>query len=277
MVKYSSTNIQEKGDKLDYKLLALDLDGTLLNSDGQLSEKNIEAVKKAQDAGVVVVLATGRYYMQTERIINQLDFKGVLVSNDGAVSINTDTKKVIHQFSFSIHEIAPLINYCRKYDIHFSLCTAFDFFVETIDEQLENSFKKYEITHTLHDDVLQLKEGIIKFTIDDRKQIGGWQDIQLPTKNLRIRDEAEFAKEFVHINTYKTNGLKNILQFLGLNSSKMIAIGDYYNDVDMIEFAGLGIAMGNAPDDLKKKANDVTLSNDEDGVYHAIEKYIFNS
>jgi HAD superfamily hydrolase (TIGR01484 family) len=220
---------------LRYKLVALDLDGTLLNSNGQLSERHIQAVKKAQQAGVHVVIATGRYYMQTERIINELEFDGILVSNDGAVTIRNKTKEIIHEHSYPVEDIAPFIHYCRQNKIHFSLTTAFNHYVEIMSTFQVDKCKQYEINYTFHDDVLQLKESIMKFTVDDENRIRGWQNINLPT-NIKIRA-----------------------------------------DLDMIEYAGLGIAMGNAPDEVKERANDVTQSNDDDGVYYAFEKYLFNN
>lgn len=259
-----------------YKLVALDLDGTLLNRDGNISERNIQAIHKAEDLGVQIVLATGRYYMQTKRILDQLDFKGILVSNDGTATINTVNQALISEYSFSMEDIAPLIHYCRRHHIHFSLCTAFDVYVEWLEDSQEQQYQVYEITPTIHRDVLSIKEKIMKCTIGDQNKVGGWQEIPLPVpERLRKRIDLEFHREYVHAQSNKTKALIHLLDSLEIKQSEMMAIGDYYNDLDMIEFAGLGIAMGNAPDDIKAIANDVTSSNDEDGVFHAFSKYIF--
>ncbi|WP_157911702.1 Cof-type HAD-IIB family hydrolase [Alteribacter populi] len=256
---------------LKYKLVALDLDGTLLNSQGQLPEKHVEIVREAEEAGVTIVIATGRYFMQTEWIIDQLEYKGVLVSNDGAATIKTDTKELIDEFSYSIHELEPLIRYCRKHRIHFSVCTAYDYFVELLYDHQAEIHKQHEIRHTFHDDVLQLKENVMKFTISDNRKVSGWQEIECA--NLRRKVDNPFFKEYIHPESSKTSSLKKVMKQLNILPSEMIAIGDYYNDLDMLEYAGLGIAMGNAPEDVKRIANDVTLSNDEDGVYHALKKH----
>jgi hydroxymethylpyrimidine pyrophosphatase-like HAD family hydrolase len=145
-----------------------------------------------------------------------------------------------------------------------------------MDDFMEEAHDKYEITHTFHDDVLKLTEKVLKFTINDHKRIGGWQSFNLPS-NLKKRVDGEFFKEIIHSKSSKTSGLVKVLELYDIDSSEMIAIGDFYNDLDMLEYAGLGIAMGNAPDDVKQRANAVTMSNDENGVYHAIEEYIFNS
>lgn len=153
------------------------------------------------------------------------------------------------------------------------MTTAFNHYVEFMTPCQEEKYAEYEIRHTIHDDVMQLQEKIMKLTISDENRINGWQHIPLP-HGLKLRANHEHFKEYVHHQTSKTNGLTKVLDFYGIHPSEMIAIGDFYNDLDMIEYAGMGIAMGNAPDDVKARANDVTLSNDEDGVYYALEIHI---
>lgn len=274
--KKSPQNIEKRKEvnPLKYKIVALDLDGTLLDGNGQLSDKHIQIVKKTREAGVHVLLATGRYYMQTNRIIDTLGFEDILVSNDGAVTLKADTREVLGEFSFSIHDVAQVIHYCREKRIHFSVCTAFDYFVESIDDFQRKQCEKYETTYQVVEDVFSLDERIMKFTVSDNNYIGGWQKFEYP-EHLRKRTDAEFFKEIVHCDTFKTNAIQKVLQKLHINPSEMIAIGDYYNDLDMIEYAGMGIAMGNAPNEVKSLANDVTLSNDENGVYHALKKHLF--
>lgn len=258
---------------MNYKIVALDIDGTLLDSKGQISQKNIEMIHRLRKAGIQVILATGRYYMQTERIINTLGFDGILVSNDGAVTIKADTKQILSEYYFAIEDVAHTIRYCREKKIHFSICTAFDYYVETMDDFQREQCERYETTYTMVEDVFALNQKVMKFTVSDNHFTNGWQQFEYP-EHLRKRADAEHFKEIVHRDTYKTNAIKNVLALLDLQSSDMIAIGDYHNDIDMIEFAGMGIAMENAPDEVKSKANDVTLSNDEDGVYYALEKYL---
>ncbi|KRG12580.1 Cof-type HAD-IIB family hydrolase [Lederbergia galactosidilytica] len=275
LLGFCLSKFKKVGDSM-YKFVAIDLDGTLLNRDGNISEKNIQAIQKAQNLGIHIVLATGRYFMQTKRIIDQLDFKGILVSNDGTATINTANQALIGEYSFSVEDIASLIHYCRRHHIHFSLCTAFDVYVEWMEDVHEQQYQVYEITPTLHLDVLTLQEKIMKCTIGDLNKVGGWQEIPLAIpERLRRRIDLEFHREYVHAQSNKTKALIHLLDSLDIKQSEMMAIGDYYNDLDMIEFAGLGIAMGNAPDEIKAMANDVTLSNDEDGVFHAFSKYLF--
>jgi hydroxymethylpyrimidine pyrophosphatase-like HAD family hydrolase len=143
-----------------------------------------------------------------------------------------------------------------------------------MDEFQREQCLKHEIRYNVIHDVLSIKDKVMKFTISDNNSVGGWQNLEFPA-HLRKRADADFFKEFVHSTTYKTAGIMKVLEQLNIHPAEMIAIGDYYNDIDMIEYAGLGIAMGNAPDAVKAAAKDVTLSNDEDGVYHALQKHLF--
>lgn len=258
-----------------FKLVALDIDGTLLDSQGKLPLKHKAVIKQAMDAGIYVVLATGRYHMQTEWIINELDYRGILVSNDGAVTINAQTGKVISENSFPVNDVAQFIKACRERSLHCAVCTAFDYYVESVDEAHEEHYHRYGIRYTFHDDLLTLSDSVMKFTISEPEKIGGWQDTSLP-ENLRVKTDAPHFKEYVHSKASKTNALSQVLRSMSIEPAEMIAIGDFYNDVDMLEYAGIGIAMGNAPDEVKDLAYDVTRSNDEDGVYYALHKYLFS-
>lgn len=259
---------------MGYKLVALDVDGTLLNSQGKIPARHKEIIQRAQESGIHVVLATGRYYMQTVGIIDELNYQGILVTNDGSLIVDAKSKQIIKENSFSINDVSSFIKACQTRDIQFAVVTAFNYYIETISKEHVENCEKHGVIYSQYNDILNLSESVMKFSIMDTSKVGGWQDQILPA-NLRIRIDGEFWKEYMHCDATKTNGLKEILHRLNINSSEMIAIGDFYNDLDMIEYAGMGIAMGNAPEDVKVRADDVTFSNDEDGVYHALTKCLF--
>jgi Cof subfamily protein (haloacid dehalogenase superfamily) len=255
-------------------MVALDIDGTLLNSKGKVPDLHKQIIQNALDNGVYVVLATGRYYMQAKPIMDELNYKGILVSNDGACTINGKTNEVICENSFLINDISDFVKACRELNVQFSVVTAFNYYVETINEDHKENCKEFGIEYTSCDDILSLSENVMKFSIMDTSKIGGWQHLEPPNK-LRLRVGNEFWKEYMFKKANKTNALKEIANSLNIAPSEIIAIGDQFNDLDMIKYAGMGIAMGNAPDEVKEQANDVTLSNDEDGVYYALKKHLF--
>jgi Cof subfamily protein (haloacid dehalogenase superfamily) len=259
--------------QVKYKAIALDLDGTLLNSNGQISEKNKEIISAVSDAGALLILATGRYFVQMKGIIERLNYSGILVSTDGAVTINVLQKKVISEYSFPIQDVEETIKHCRERNIHIAVNTAFQYYVESVSDFHKEHYKKYETSYEIVSDLLQIKQPILKFIVSDHRFVNGWQHVEYKG-HLRKRANAEHYNEIVHQHTFKTNAIRNVLDQYKINAEELLAIGDYYNDIDMLQNAGMGIAMGNAPDEVKKIANDVTLTNDEDGVYFALKKYI---
>ncbi|MCI3918980.1 Cof-type HAD-IIB family hydrolase [Paenibacillus sp. TRM 82003] len=259
--------------EVNYRAVALDLDGTLLNSQGEISEKNKMKLKEISESGVVLVLATGRYFVQMTSILDRLNFSGVLISTDGAVTIDIKQMNVMSEYSFPVQDVEETIQLCREREIHIAVNTAFRYYVESISDFHQEHYQKYGTKYEIIPDLLRIKEPILKFIVSDHRFVNGWQHVEYG-EHLRRRADADHYKEIVHRNTLKTNALRFILNHYQISPEELIAIGDYYNDIDMLEFAGLGIAMGNAPDEVKRIANDVTLTNDEDGVYQALEKYV---
>jgi Cof subfamily protein (haloacid dehalogenase superfamily) len=250
---------------MQYKLIALDVDGTLLNSEGILTERNKNTIQKVYEMGIKVVLCSGRSLHQMEQILRDLDIEKILITHNGGATIHSVNKNVLNECPFNINDVLPLLNYCRSNRIHFAVCTAFNTYVETINDYLQNSYKKY----VLLDDVLSIQEPIIKLIIDDFDKVDGWQTIDIPLQKLQYGP----YMEVLHLDVNKGNALSKLAAHFGIQQNKIIAIGDYYNDMSMIQYAGLGIAMGNAPDDIKQCANDTTRSNNEDGVHYALNKY----
>ena len=257
---------------MNYKAVALDLDGTLLNSNGHISEKNKHKLIQLSDAGVLLILATGRYFVQMTRILDHLNFSGIIISTDGAVTIDVGQKKVLNINSFSVQDVEQTIRLCRERDIHIAVNTPFQYFVESVSDFHKTHYQKYETRYEVTPDLLQIKDQIIKLVVSDHRFVNGWQHVKYG-EHLRKRADGEHYKEIVHKNTFKTNALRDVLDLYQVAPEELIAIGDYTNDIDMLQFAGMGIAMGNAPDEVKRIANDVTKTNDEDGVCFALEKF----
>ncbi|WP_158301612.1 Cof-type HAD-IIB family hydrolase [Paenibacillus mesophilus] len=255
---------------MKYKLLALDIDGTILNDRGQLTPPTIQSIRTAVDSGVKVVLCTGRSFRQSGGIVSQLGLTDPLIAYNGAAAIDPVTRNVIDEMSFPIGDVAPFISHCRKYDIHCSACTAFDVFVERMDDYQIDRYRKFEIHYSLSDNLLLTDEPVMKFTVDDRKRIGGWQIIDSVQKKYM----KDFFMNVMHPNASKAESLARLARSYGIGREEVMAIGNFYNDLGMLEYAGLGVAMGNAPWQIKQRANAVTASNKEDGVHLAIHKYL---
>lgn len=253
-----------------YRLLALDIDGTLLTSEKRLSPKTLEGVQAAEAAGIQVVLCTGRSLQQSYDVLRQLGLTGPVITYNGAVTSELESSTVLDCMSFPVEDIAPFIHYCRKREIPFHLCTAFQLFVERIDDYQLQLFNDYHMEYSILSDVLTNSEPVVKFKVDDKQRIGGWQHIGTAQRKV-VKDH---RMDITHPHASKAAALDRLARSMGINRQEVAAIGDQYNDLSMIEYAGLGIAMGNAPWQLKQRANAETASNNEDGVYKAIVKHV---
>lgn len=267
-----------------YKLIALDMDGTLLSSDKKVSKRNEAALKKAEEKGVKVVLASGRPLIGLNRYLHELDLvKGedfVLSFNGGLVQ-NTKTKEVVSKITLKgsdlkyIYDISKDLNInihafhakeglitpkSSKYTIHEATLNGIDFTIKDF--------------HEVDDD-----DDIIKVMMIDPEEVLDPAIEKLPEevyKKYSVFKSAPFFLEFTHKEVDKGLGLKKLSEHLGIKREEIIACGDAGNDLSMVKYAGLGVAMDNAIDEVKDAANFVTTSNDEDGVAKVIEKFILN-
>jgi Cof subfamily protein (haloacid dehalogenase superfamily) len=255
---------------LRYKLLALDIDGTILNDQGHLTPPTIQSIRTTVDSGVKVVLCTGRSFQQSSGIVSQLQLADPLIAYNGAATIDPVTRDVLAESSFPIGDVAPFISHCRKYDIHCCACMAFDVLVERMDDYQVTRFDQFDMHYSLSENLLLTDELVMKFTVDDRKRVGGWQQIDTVHKKY-VKD---YFMNVMHPNARKAESLARLVRSYGIDREEVMAIGNFYNDLGMLEYAGLGVAMGNAPWQIKQRANAETASNNEDGVHLAIRKYL---
>ncbi|PYI55478.1 Cof-type HAD-IIB family hydrolase [Paenibacillus flagellatus] len=251
---------------MSYKLLALDIDGTLLNERGELSDKTVDSVRAACESGVTVVLCTGRSFGPCVPILNRLGLSAPIVTVNGAATIDPAHGTVIHEHSFAIGEAAPLIRHCRAHRIPFHVCTALGLYVEKTNEERIDELRRQGLIFTIVDDVLAHPLNVVRVSIDDRRRVGGWHRIDVPPRTI-VRG---CAVDVVHPSAGKAEAIARIARSMGIGREEVAAIGNHYNDLGLIEYAGLGIAMGNAPWPIKQRADAVTGTNRDDGVHRAI-------
>ncbi len=261
---------------MKYDLIALDVDGTLITDEYKLTSRTKEAVRKAAEGGSRIVLCTGRGAISTLPLLEELGLTGTVITHNGASTIDSVTRSVIHEFSYPVSEVESLIRYCRAHGIHFDVNTAFELYVDEISEEVKQIYAKYYATPTAVGDVMQVREPIAKFCIAARAHemdqiLTDWPTIG--NENLQCIRSGNYYLDIIHPSANKGSALKVLADKLGIPSQRVMAIGNYDNDIEMLEFAGLGIAMSNSPDNVKRSAREMTLSNNEEGVALALEKY----
>ncbi|MBC8079680.1 MAG: HAD family phosphatase [Gorillibacterium sp.] len=264
---------------MNYKLIALDVDGTLITDDHVLTNATREAVQEVCSKGMIVVLCTGRGPISALPVYEQLGAGGIMITHNGATVIDIAERRVMNDFRIEFADLKPLVDYCRDKGIHYDLCTPFDIYVEHLSEQNRAMYAKFSQVPTVIPNFEDVDEPKVKFTLsgmeaqmDQVEQ--DWPFIGCPLR--KIRSGVHFI-DIINPEATKGNALKQVCDDLGIPRAEVMAIGNYYNDIEMLEWAGLGIAMDNSPDAVKVSADAVTESNSKDGVAHAIRKYILNT
>ena len=260
----------------NYRLIALDVDGTLITDDHQITARTKETIRTVCEAGAQIVLCTGRGPLSTLPILAELGLTGTVITHNGAATIHSANRTVMNQFAFRIEEVARIIHYCKQHDIQFDANAAYELYVEQISEEAREMYRKYFADPIEVGDILSLTEPIVKLSICAEgavldKLTEDWPHIGNP--KLRMIRSGEFFIDVMHPEANKGNALAQLAGELGIAASEVLAIGNYFNDIEMITFAGMGIAMDNSPEGVKASADAMTASNNEEGVSEALIRY----
>ncbi|KOO13171.1 HAD family hydrolase [Vibrio xuii] len=265
-----------------YKLIALDMDGTLLTSDKTISHRTQQAIAQARKQGVKVVLASGRPLDGMQAKINELDITGeneFVVYFNGSMVKEIGSGKLLHSAIISGRDAKRVANLAREFG---GYCHAFSTELGLITPKL-NEFTDIEaninqIPVTVKDfDELEDAHPIIKVMIvadpDTLTRISQTLPVQY-REEFTVVQSAPIFLEFLNKESNKGVGVKAIADHMGICAENVICMGDAENDHHMIEYAGLGVAMENAMEETKAIADHITLSNNDDGVAAVIEAFV---
>ena len=266
----------------DIKLIALDLDGTLLTSDKKISERNLAALKAAQAKGVKVVLTTGRPLKAMDFFLHELGTDGredeyTITFNGGLVQRNTG--EILDKTVFSYDDVARIYEETDKLHIPLdAICEGLVYQIQSDQDSLYAQFNPALTFEPIDFSDLSSQQTYNKCVTAYAQQP---LDAAIEQISPEIFDRYEILKsremllEWCPKNVHKANGLEKLIAHLGIERSQVMACGDEANDLSMIEWAGLGVAMQNAVTIVKEAANVVTpMTNDEDAVAWAIEEYV---
>ncbi|GAB6100337.1 Cof-type HAD-IIB family hydrolase [Halanaerocella petrolearia] len=260
---------------MSYKLVAIDMDGTLLNNNHQVSTKNREVINRLADQGVQFVLASGRPYQSLHPYTEELEVYLPLISANGSIVKCTITDKVYHKADMPLELAQEILDYGLENNYGVSLYFEDDIY--TFDEELARGHQELEGLDVEVIDDSKLEEPPVKIIYYDKvdkidkafsKLASDYEDRLYIT-----RSDDEYV-EAMNLEISKGQALEYLMDRLDLIPEEVISIGNNYNDVAMFEVAGLAVAMDNAPDAVKEKADFVTKSNHENGVAYALEKFI---
>ncbi|GAE28299.1 haloacid dehalogenase-like hydrolase [Halalkalibacter wakoensis JCM 9140] len=267
---------------MTYKMIVLDLDDTLLRDDHSMSERTITALMEAQQQGVKVVLASGRPTYGMNPVAEQLklhEYGSFILSYNGANIIDYETKEV--QFSSALNpDVAHrLYELSKRENVFIHTYIGDEIITETENEYttIEGNItglpvKVAPFIETVQEPVVKVlmcedPEKLVKVEKILKEEFAG---------ALSIMRSKPYFLEFLEPGVTKGSSLQSLIETLGIKQEEVIAMGDSYNDEAMIRFAGLGVAMGNAPDDIKAIADHVTDTNMNDGVAKVIEEFVLS-
>lgn len=268
-----------------YKMICLDIDGTLLNSKHRISQNTKKAIQiVSKEMQIPVILVSARMPKGILFLLEELNISQPIICYSGAL-IMDDKNNILSNVNITIPDVKQVFNSARCIGVHVSLYKDNEWYIQEMDKWAE---QESEITNispiiTSFDDLFnvweQEKSGPNKILCMAGSNEIKALDMKIKSyhsSNLNIYPSKPTYLEIMSNNASKTSAIELLCKKFHIQKSKVIAMGDNYNDISMIEFAGLGIAMGNAPEQVKQYADDITLSNDEDGVAAAIKKHILS-
>lgn len=241
---------------MDYKLIAIDMDGTLLNSQNTINKRTRDAILRAGDKGVYVVLATGRLMTSAINYSSKINLKRPIISSNGAVIID-ENKNIIFEKHIDPGRIENIAHIADKNDVYYHFYGKDSFYSNKYVEDIIRFYNPAD----------SLEEEKIKFNLYNHIE-------DILKKDINICSSWSNNVEIMEKDVSKGNSLKYLCEKLNIHRNEIIAVGDNENDLSMLNFAGLGVSMGNAKENVKSVADIITSTNDEDGVAEIIEKYI---
>ncbi|MGL4656417.1 MAG: Cof-type HAD-IIB family hydrolase [Sarcina sp.] len=276
---------------MDYKLIAIDMDGTLLSNKHEIPEYNKEMIKRATEKGVKVAITTGRLFASARKYSELIGVETPIISSNGAYIREKDRDEVIYESNLSREQFDKVLSVVKKYDFTVYMNTSDTVISETIvpddhayklvNNELDDAWKiKFIEGRTFEETYDEFENDILKFICIEESEAR--ESLMKAKEELSKFDDLEVVSswennfEIMPAGTSKGTAVQRLAEILGIDREEVICIGDSENDLSMIKYAGLGVAMGNAIDVVKENANYITDTNSNAGVGKMIAKFIFN-
>nr|WP_102262976.1 Cof-type HAD-IIB family hydrolase [Mesobacillus jeotgali] len=244
--------------KPDIKLIALDMDGTLLDERHEVSEENRLAIKEAEKRGVRVVLSTGRSLKTARDYVISLELSSYLVTINGG-EIWGPNGELVQRSIVDTEHVQWMYELSQKHQTGFWATSSENVWRNDMPEDL---FSQEWIKFGFHIEADEIRESVLK----ELKEKGLFEISNSSLKNIEVNA----------LGINKARGLQKVCDLLEISMENVMAVGDSLNDIAMITEAGLGVAMGNAQETVKEAADDITGTNRESGVAQAIQKWVLS-
>ena len=266
--------------KKQIKWIVSDLDGTLLNKEHRISRETVQAVRAAQNMGVETIIVTGRMCRSAFPFYEQLNLKMPLVAYNGSfVKDIKQNKLLLHENLLGTHA-CELIEIAHKEEVSIQVYVDDVLYTDRITPYVQAYLDTDKVEANVVTDLMPIaRKGPTKIILLDKEQHlkRMWKVLaQKYAGQIYVTKSHPNLLEFVNIAANKGQAVQFLAQFYGIEKDEMMACGDNYNDIPLLQAAGLQVAMGNGVDAVKEVANYVAPSNEENGVAQAIEKFVLN-
>ena len=263
---------------MDIKLVAFDMDGTLLNSRHELSPETIRALYKLKEKGIICVICTGRSIAGLKHYSELLDLNMPIVTLNGTIILDKD-KNVIFARTLTSEDAKRIWSLADNLNANLAFWSNNKLYCNKINKFTLNYSERSYLPITLIDDFEAFVQdnGISKMIFFDQED----KIIDFKSKVSKIKDfnvnyciSNQYMLEFFNIQVSKANALDFLGKYYNITPEQMMAFGDGENDIDMLEYVGYGVVMQNALESVKSHGKFITKTNDEDGVAYALKKFI---
>lgn len=270
----------------NYKLIVTDMDGTVLGEDHKITEENKIALKEAEKKGIKVVFATGRFHDSAKEHVNFLDNIMPIISSNGSIIKHPITNEVLYSNFIDKGICLKIMDIIDEYNLRYQVYTD-EKILQKYETEEEKRFMKEFIEKNFSDkaEIIFKKDlredvknsNVLKFNVMEIKKQDLLDKVRADLQfvnNIEITSSWKGNLEMMSEGSHKGNAVEYLSNLLEIDREQIIAFGDNYNDLSMIEFAGTGVAMGNAEEDVKNIANHITDKNGDSGVAKAINNLI---
>lgn len=263
---------------MPFRLIAADLDGTILDHSNRLKPQLLSAINKCRSQGVELVISTGRLYPSAKPIIDELSICLPVISSNGAVIKDPLSGELIYHMPLPRELAIEALMLTKGDSAQRFICIQDSFYTDVSQEEAIKYSKALNVTFVRHvplESIITDDPTII--VVKDREDEIA-RLTTLLTKNLgskvHIANSTPCYIDINHPKVSKGAGLMKVCKLLGINPKEVIAVGDGWNDLEMFEVAGLGAAVSNAPRDLKRKADYICKNHSYKGVIEVLERFV---
>ncbi len=258
-----------------YKLIVLDLDGTLLDGRKQVSVRTRGTLERAQAEGIAVAIATGRSYSMARYFVDGLSLNGPQITYNGAAVIDPVTARPVYLQALPASLVRPVIDFLRDEHVFTSYFSEHDIYVlhrssleyALVPPGMPRAYEVGGFDEVLHLPAIKIVATAPPDRIDTLRPVA---EAAFGAQLYVTRTDAVLL-EFLHPAVSKGAALRLVMETLGLAPEQVIAFGDSHNDIDLLRIAGTGVAMGNADDEVLAMADIVAPPNTDDGVAKVLE------